>query len=210
MRSLVALAVSVALTGCTGPAEAKSASPRVRLVSQGVSTRDWGDLRVAPRSRARYARAAFGDWSDPDRNGCAARDDVLRRDLRRVVLRSGSKCFVASGELLDPYTGQLVPFTRGPATSGAVQIDHVVPVSDAWASGAWAWTPARRVAFYSDPLNLVAVKGAVNSAKGAKTAERFLPARGACAYARTQLEVKAKYSLTVTADELTAMRGACR
>jgi hypothetical protein len=168
--------------------------------------------RLAVKGRAPrtgYTRAAFGPaWADLDHNGCDTRDDVLRRDLSGVVLRSGTHgCVVARGVLADPYTGATVSFVRGVATSRAVQIDHVVALGDAWQKGAQLLGPARRAAFANDPLGLLAVGGAVNERKGDGDAATWLPPRRSyrCAYVARQIAVKAKYHLWVTPAERDAM-----
>jgi hypothetical protein len=124
-----------------------------------------------------YDRALFGQaWADVDRNGCDTRNDVLRRDLKSKTLKAGTNgCLVLSGVLRDPYTGHTIHFTRGSGTSTQVQIDHVVALADAWQLGAQQWTLARRTAFANDPLNLLAVGGAENEAKGDADAASWLP-----------------------------------
>jgi hypothetical protein len=88
-----------------------------------------------------------------------------------------------------------------------VQIDHVVAVSDAWQKGAQQWSPSKRVQFYNDPLNLLAVDGPTNSAKGDSDAASWLPPQKAyrCAYVARQVAVKSKYGLWVTSAEKTAI-----
>lgn len=85
-----------------------------------------------------YSRQQFGDaWLDVDRNGCDTRNDILRRDLVNKTYKSGAgECVVASGDLPDPYTGRVITFHRGQKTSSAVQIDHVIALSNAWQTGA--------------------------------------------------------------------------
>jgi hypothetical protein len=156
-----------------------------------------------------YSRAQFGGrWPDVDGNGCDTRNDVLRRDLTAVRFRSGSDCIVASGRLLDPYTGAVIDFVRGAATSSEVQIDHVVALGDAWQKGAARWTADKRRLFANDPLNLLAVGGAVNQSKGDGDTATWLPPRTAyrCAYVARQVAVKAKYGLSVTPAERDAMQ----
>ena len=84
-----------------------------------------------------YTRAQFGpSWSDVDRNGCDTRNDILTRDLFEIVYREGTRdCIVLSGVLIDPFSGEVIEFTRGVATSSEVQIDHSVALSDAWQKG---------------------------------------------------------------------------
>ena len=159
----------------------------------------------APRTG--YDRDAFGSgWKDPDRNGCDARNDVLRRDLSGV--RSDGPCRVRSGTLRDPYTGSAIPFVRGPDTSRAVQIDHVVALSDAWQKGAQALSPEERVALANDPLGLAAVDGSANASKGDGDAATWLPPNRAfrCEYVARQVSVKAAYRLWVTPAERDAIR----
>ncbi len=126
-----------------------------------------------------YSRDAFGPaWADVDSNGCDTRDDVLRRDLTATTVTAGSGgCQVATGTLIDPYSGTTIAFTRGADTSGDVQIDHVVALSNAWQTGAFAWPGSEREQFANDPLNLLAVQGRLNSQKSDGDAATWLPPR---------------------------------
>ncbi|MEN2741305.1 HNH endonuclease family protein [Microbacterium sp. X-17] len=156
-----------------------------------------------------YDRVArFGEaWLDVDKNGCDTRDDILARDLAAVTRRTD--CAVLTGTLSDPYTGRSIAFTRGVQTSALVQIDHVVALLDAWQTGAQGLSQETRVQLANDPLELLAVDGATNQAKGAGDAATWLPPnRGfRCEYAARQVAVKAKYGLWVTAAEGAALKG---
>jgi hypothetical protein len=156
-----------------------------------------------------YSRDQFGQaWADVDRNGCDTRNDVLRRDLTDVTLKAGTRgCLVLAGTLHDPYTGRTIAFVRGESTSAAVQVDHVVSLSDAWQKGAQQLSRTTRTAFANDPLNLLAVDGPTNSAKGDGDAATWLPPRKSfrCAFVARQVAVKAKYHLWVTAAERDAI-----
>jgi hypothetical protein len=157
----------------------------------------------APRTG--YRRSAFGTpWADVDHNGCRTRDDVLARDLDDV--RRRDRCVVVAGTLLDPYTHRSIAFRKSDAA--AVQVDHVVALSDAWQKGAQQWTPARRQAFANDPLELLAVGAAVNDAKSDADAASWLPPYRPfrCAYVARQVQVKSRYGLWVTAAERDAIR----
>lgn len=153
-----------------------------------------------------YDRALFGQaWSDVDRNGCDTRNDVLRRDLVQVKIKEGTQgCLVESGILPDPYSGEQVTFLRGDSN---VEIDHVVPLADAWQKGAQQWTPEQREAFANDPLNLIATKASLNQQKRAGDAATWLPPNRAfrCAYVARQAAVKDRYGAWVTEAEQTAM-----
>lgn len=189
-----------------------SAGAGVTLISTGKqSSTSVRSLKVGPKvSNPKYDRdTQFGDWVDSDGNNCDTRNDILRRDLTAVKLRAGSKCIVESGSLRDRYTGNVLPFKRGVETSRTVQIDHIVPLADAWRSGAHKWTQAQRVKFANDPTNLIAVEGFINQFKSDKTADAYLPPANACRYAATVITVKTKYSLFVSRAELAALTKAC-
>ena len=152
--------------------------------------------------------ALFGDWADPDGNGCDARNDVLARDLTNKVFGTGSdRCLVLSGTLIDPYSGKKIDFMRGQGTSTLVPIDHVVAVSDAWQKGAFKWDATKRINFYNDPLNLMATQRSLNSQKKDGDAATWLPPLKSyrCAYVAQQIAVKAKYGIWVTKAEKEAM-----
>ena len=159
-----------------------------------------------------FKRDRFGEaWSDDvnvefGHNGCNTRDDVLRRDLAELVVRPGT-CFAAGGVLHDPYTGESIAFVRGPATSDAVQIDHLVSLSDAWYKGARDWDDLRRRDFANDPRNLLAVGSKANFDKAFRDATGWLPPNVGfrCEFVARQVEVKAAYQLWVSANEKRAM-----
>ncbi|MGV0350234.1 HNH endonuclease family protein [Corynebacterium guaraldiae] len=175
-------------------------------------------LEVKGRApRTGYEREEFGQaWSDDvtvefGHNGCDTRNDILRRDLdpESLVLKEGTHdCVALSGTLHDPYSGQDIEFQRGAQTSRAVQIDHVVPLADAWQKGAQQWSPEKRRDFANDPRNLLAVDGPLNQQKGAGDAATWLPPNKGfrCEYARRIVEVKAAYEIWVTAAEKDALR----
>lgn len=113
---------------------------------------------------------------------------------------------MATGTLTDPYTGKVIKFVRGVKTSNAVQIDHVVALSNAWKTGAQLISETSRYQFANDPLNLLAVDGPTNSSKSDKDAASFLPRTSyRCKYVARQLSVKRKYRLWVTSSEKAAM-----
>ncbi|BBX23520.1 hypothetical protein MTER_29310 [Mycolicibacter terrae] len=157
-----------------------------------------------------YERALFGPaWSDdvtvPDgHNGCDTRNDILRRDLVDIEIKPGTNdCVVASGVLNDPYTGTAIAFQRGRGSSQAVQIDHVVALSDAWQKGAQQWDEPTRRNFANDPLNLQATSGPINEQKGDGDAATWLPPNKSyrCEYVSRIVEVKSGYGLWVTQAE---------
>jgi len=193
---VIATAIAVPLTPAQA-ADKKAVSVLETLIVKGR----------APKSG--YDRSTFGDWADPDGNGCDTRNDILNRDLKSITYKyANDNCIVMTGTFLDPYSGTVMNFLRGVGTSSLIQIDHVVAVSDAWQKGAFKWGSATKVAFYNDPLNLLAVQGRLNSQKGDGDAATWLPPLKSyrCAYVARQIAVKSKYAIWVTTAEKAAMQ----
>jgi hypothetical protein len=152
-----------------------------------------------------YSRAQFPHWSDLDRNGCDARNDILKRDLTEVIFKAGTRdCKVISGVLLDPFSNKVLTFT---SVKSAVDIDHLVALSNAWQTGAAYFDRSKRSQIANDPLNLLAVDARLNRQKGDGDAATWLPPHKPfrCEYVSRQVAVKAKYSLWVTAAEKDAI-----
>lgn len=160
----------------------------------------------APRDT--YQRSAFGEaWLDADANGCDTRNDILRRDLTDPTFTGGSRCTVSAGTMMEPYTGQEISFRRGRDSSGALQIDHIVALGNAWQTGAAALSAQQRQNLANDPLNLMAVDGPANQEKSDGDAATWLPPEKTfrCLYVARQISVKAAYQLWVTPAEKAAM-----
>lgn len=158
-----------------------------------------------------YTREEFGPaWADVDHNGCDTRNDILARDLEGETFKPGThNCIVLTGTLADKYTGTTISFVRGADTSSEVQIDHIIPLSLAWQTGAQQISDEQRRQFANDPLNLMAADGTANMSKGDKDAASWLPANKAfrCEYVARQTAVKARYKLWVTQPERDAIAG---
>lgn len=153
-----------------------------------------------------YTRKQFGNgWGKI--NGCSVREVILARDL--TYEKIDEKCRVASGVLNDVYTGKTIHFQSGEKSSSKVQIDHVVALSDAWQKGAQQLSPGEREKLANDPLNLLAVDGPANQAKGDGDAATWLPSNKPfrCQYIARQIAVKRRYRLWVTEAEKNAMAG---
>ena len=163
-------------------------------------------LQVKGRAaKTGYSRSQFPHWSDPDRNGCDARNDTLKRDLTNIAYKVGTRdCKVIAGQLLDPFSGEVLIFTSEKST---VDIDHVVALSNAWQTGATYFDKTKRSQIANDPLNLLAVDAKLNRQKGDADAATWLPPAKSyrCDYVARQIAVKIKYSLWLTAPEKSAM-----
>ena len=198
----IALVLSLLLAGMT-PAKAESVTSGLSVIEAQVTK------GRAPKTG--YTRAQFGPdltKSDFDRNGCDTRNDILKRDLTKIVVKEKTKsCVVMSGVLVDPFSGETLNFVQGVKTSSDIQIDHLVALSNAWQTGAFMLTADQRKAFANDPLNLLAVKGKLNSQKGESDAATWLPPLKSyrCDYVSRQIAVKMKYKLWFTAPEKEAM-----
>jgi hypothetical protein len=178
-------------------------------------------VRPRPHGTQDYQRDAFGsDWVDTDHNGCNQRDDVLLRDAVpgtvRIQRQGACDHDMLAGTWHDPYTGRTLVFTdlKDLRQAEAVQIDHVVPLAEAWVSAARSWTKARREVFANDLDELLAVDGPTNAAKGDDDPAAWRPRLGfQCAYARRWITVKSRYSLSVDPPEkgaLAEMLDTCR
>ncbi|CAM3285865.1 HNH endonuclease family protein [Nocardioides dubius] len=215
--SLVALLM---LAGCTldvrfsddADSTAPSAAP---ALSPARATRLLESLPRAPRVRPTdYRREAFGSaWRDTDRNGCNQRDDVLLRDAvagsTRVQQQGRCDHDVLAGTWVDPYSGRTLTLDdlKDPSQAQAVQIDHVVPLAEAWASGASAWTPERRAEYANDLDVLLAVDGPTNASKGADDPAAWRPRKGyQCAYAVHWIAIKDAWRLSADPSEVDALR----
>ena len=198
-KKLLASALGLSLIFGLAASEVQAAQPKATTILAKLAIKG-----RAPKTG--YDRELFSDgWGEI--GSCDLRNYILARDLDRVTWRTSPACTVATGRLTDPYTGKVINFVRGVGTSNAVQIDHVVAVSDAWQKGAQKLSSIQRYNFYNDPLNLLAVDGPTNSQKSDSDAASWLPPRRAywCSYVARQIAVKYKYKLWVTQAERNAM-----
>jgi hypothetical protein len=170
---------------------------------------------VAPRRPpVAYERDAFGTpWFDTDGNGCNQRDDVLLRDAVpgtvQYAPQRGCNHDVLAGTWVDPYTGRTLVFTdlKDPHQAQAIQIDHLVPLAEVWASGASHWDADRRKQFANDLPELLAVDGPTNAAKGDDDPAAWRPRKAfQCAYAVLWIGTKSRWRLAVDRPEKRALR----
>lgn len=220
------VALVFALAGCAtnassdgAAASSGSASPTHVTQVSDIQGADSDDTLTALEAlpvkgkapKTGYKRKNFGPaWADTDRNGCDTRNDVLNRDLSSVSHKPGTHdCKVKTGNLVDPYTGKDISFTAGKTTSSAVQIDHVVSLSNAWQTGAQQLSDDEKKELANDPLNLLAVDGPTNQGKSDGDAATWLPSNKQfrCDYVSRQVAVKTNYRLWVTQAEKNAIAG---
>ena len=175
----VATAGAVEATGLPTATVSAAATSAPVLTTAVVATRlrtAVSGLPVAGERRAGYARSMFRLWTDADRDGCDTRAEVLISESRSKVRRA-SGCRVVSGRWVSYYD------KRTWSKASALDIDHVVPLAEAWDSGARSWTADTRRRYANDlgdRRTLVAVTASVNRSKGDRDPAQWLPRAGRC------------------------------
>ncbi|CAJ2506495.1 Uu.00g006250.m01.CDS01 [Anthostomella pinea] len=154
----------------------------------------------------KYDRDLFPHWIES--GGCSTRETVLKRDGTGVTV--DSDCYPTAGTWKSPYDA------ASWTAASDVDIDHMVPLKNAWNSGANAWTTAKRQAYANDLVRpqLWAVTDNVNQSKGDDSPDAWKPPLASfyCTYAKSWVAVKSYYDLTITSAEktaLTSMLGTC-
>ncbi|WP_107425406.1 HNH endonuclease family protein, partial [Streptomyces albidoflavus] len=201
MRTAVALAAATLLPiSSPAAAEPKNAAPRVLPIDAAVAA-----LQSADESRAGYSRTAFKHWTSGGNptDGCNTRQEVLIAEAVTAP-EVGPRCAITGGTWFSYYDEVTVDGARG------LDIDHMVPLAEAWDSGASAWTAARREAYANDqgqPASLVAVTARTNRSKSDQDPAEWLPpAPGAlCRYGAEWTATKLRWNLTIDAQEKTAL-----
>jgi hypothetical protein len=159
------------------------------------------DLPVATEVRTGYDRALFQHWIDADGDGCSTRNEVLLAEADDPPTVSGT-CTLSGGRWFSYY--DRVSWT----STSDLDIDHMVPLAEAWDSGARTWTSTVRRDFANDLgdyRSLVAVTDNVNQAKGDQDPGTWLPQYDQCRYLREFVAVKHRWRLTVDSAEKAAM-----
>jgi len=146
-----------------------------------------------------YDRDEWRHWIDEDGDCQDTRQEVLIRDSTCDVVLSDDTCRVLKGCWRCPYTGKIFD---DPA---AVQIDHVVALSEAHRSGGWMWSADKKqqyANYLKDPGHLVVSSARANIQKSDKAPDAWMPDVDQCKYVRNRLRIKAEWGLTLTADEV--------
>jgi len=159
-------------------------------------------LTVSEDKTTGYNRSAFKHWIDADKNGCDTRAEVLIAEAI-VKPKIGPKCKLTGGKWLSAYDGKTI------TNASQLDVDHLVPLAEAWRSGAWKWTAAQRQAFANDLDNseaLIAVTASTNRSKGDKDPVRWMPQLNKCEYTNNWIKIKDKYDLTVDKNEARILR----
>lgn len=204
--ALVAAAAVMLLAGCDSSASGSTddAAPGPSTSGDGVPlVKAVAALKVQEESREGYDRDDFEHWVDADGDGCDTRREVL---LAEAVEKpeQGERCKLTGGEWESYYDGETV------ADSSDLDIDHMVPLAEAWDSGASAWSAERREQYANDlgdERALVAVTARTNRSKGDKDPAEWMPPadRAACRYVTEWVVVKTRWALAVDDQERAAL-----
>lgn len=197
MRTMTAGLVGVLTASLLGlfPAPAQAAG---ETYSASLTTAI-GSLTVATEVRTGYSRSLFTHWIDADGDGCSTRYEVLDVESETSVTCSN----LSGGRWFSYY--DRVSWTD----SGRIDIDHMVPLAEAWDSGARNWTSTQRMNYANDLgdyRTLVGVTDTVNQAKGDQDPATWLPQYDKCRYLREFVAVKIRWRLSVDSAEKTAMQ----
>jgi hypothetical protein len=208
LRACVALIFAmVVLSAAQGVLQGLAADRLLRDVD-GPAAEVLATLTVAPETGGEgYDRDRFGGGWATGTDGCDTRSKVLRDESAAPVVLDG--CTVLSGEWHSVYDAAPVTDPAG------LDIDHLVPLAEAWASGAGDWTDRQRQAFANDidparPDALVAVTAGSNRAKGDSDPAEWMPPDTAvwCRYATAWVTEKAAWDLTIDTAERDALAAA--
>ncbi|MBG6085170.1 S-layer homology domain-containing protein [Zhihengliuella flava] len=179
---------------------AVASSPLLPITAAQAGTASADDVLAdvvvqSENNASSYDRDLFAHWSDIDGDGCDTRAEVLMRDTRvPVTYTSTNGCTVSTGDWLSMYDGH--PWTA----ASDVDIDHLVPLAEAWESGASSWTAAQREAYANDLTfagALVVMTDNLNQSKGARDAAEWLPPQEQCTYLSDWLVTKWRWNLTM-------------
>ena len=199
-RFLVLLALTLGLVAAPSAAFADSYSaPLTTAIT---------DLPVSTEVRTGYDRDLFPHWIDADGDGCSTRNEVLIAEADDPV-SVGSGCTLSGGRWFSYY--DRVSWTN----TSDVDIDHMVPLAEAWDSGARTWSTSVRQAFANDlgdSRSLVGVTDNVNQAKGDQDPRTWMPTYDKCRYLREWVAVKHRWRLSVDSGEkssLTSLASGC-
>lgn len=195
---LAALTGLIASVGLLNSPTASAALPTP--VSAATARGYLAQLTVTTEDRTGYDRDLFNHWITIS-GSCNTRETVLKRDGSNVV--TDSACASTSGSWYSPYDGATW------TAPSDLDIDHLVPLAEAWDSGADSWSSATRQAFANDLTRpqLIAVTDNVNQSKGDQDPATWMPSRTAyrCTYVRAWVQVKYYYDLSVDSAEKTAL-----
>ncbi|MEV1320037.1 HNH endonuclease family protein [Micromonospora arborensis] len=197
-----AVVVLAAVAGLVGVSAQPAAATPPGIPSKATAQSQLNALTVATQgSTSGYSRDLFPHWITIS-GSCNTREQVLKRDGTSVVV--DSSCAATSGRWYSPYDGATW------TAASDVDIDHVVPLAEAWRSGANSWTTSRRQSFANDLTRpqLIAVTDNVNQSKGDQDPSTWQPSLSSyrCTYSKVWITVKYSWGLTLQSSEKSALQ----
>lgn len=187
---------TVAFAQVTEPAQATTAKVSAKKLLQTLHVQ-------AEKHASTYARAKFKVWIDADHDGEDTRAEVLKAESLKPVTENKYGT-VKTGKWVSRYDGKT--FT----VASKLDIDHLVPLEEAWVSGAAGWSATRRTAYANDigyAADLIAVSAHANRSKGDREPNAYLPPERSyrCTYVKSYIAVKYRWKLSVNSTEKTTL-----
>ncbi len=200
VRSTV-LTIAASIAGMAATMAPASAAP-----PETVTTNLRAAIRVLPvaaEDRTGYERTKFKHWVDEDADGCNTRHEVLLAEAVEPPTVSG-RCTISGGVWHSYYDDTDVPNAR------SLDIDHLVPLAEAWDSGASSWSAQERQRYandLADGRSLIAVSARENRSKADQDPREWLPTdpAGLCRYIEEWTVVKSRWGLSADPSEAAAL-----
>ena len=194
-KSLLILLISISLIF---PAYATTTFPTLQKAIDS--------LKVADEVRTGYVRTKFKHWITISRTGqigCDSRKSVI---IDEAIIKPtiGKGCTLTGGKWLSIYDNVII------TDAGKLDVDHVVPLAEAWDSGASTWTDLKRQQYandMTDPRHLIAVTGSSNRSKSDQDPADWIPTNKAytCEYIANWVSIKVRWNLSVDPKEKAAL-----
>ena len=215
-----ALAIAVAVGCVSSSSSATSASVEARKTTTTVKKKKVVTTTLAPKGSAvtntalallltvtvqnerpnGYSRSMFKHWVDADGDSCDTREEVLIAESTSRAQVDAYGCKVIEGDWLSPYDN------AAHTNPSALDIDHMIPLKEAWDSGAWAWSAMKRQLFandLTDARSLIAVTAGQNRSKSDRDPSNWLPPQTQyrCTYLAEWVAIKSHWKLSMDQSE---------
>jgi len=215
-----ALAIAVAVGCVSSSSSATSASVEARKTTTTVKKKKVVTTTLAPKGSTvtntalallltitvqnerpnGYSRSMFKHWVDADGDSCDTREEVLIAESTSRAQVDAYGCKVIEGDWLSPYDN------AAHTNPSELDIDHMIPLKEAWDSGAWAWSAMKRQLFandLTDARSLIAVTAGQNRSKSDRDPSNWLPPQTQyrCTYLAEWVAIKSHWKLSMDQSE---------
>ncbi len=183
-------------------ADAEVATANLNLLDWKFNPEKWED------PAEKYNRKSqFGTWiRDPLKKTCLnTRGRVLLDDSETEVTYAQSGCSITNGKWHDPYSGEDY------SDASEIQIDHMVPLKDAYNSGLAQLDRVHRCVyanFIGNKFHLIPVFGDLNNQKGDRSPAVWIPPNKSyvCEYVANWLKIKTIWNLVLSNEEANGIK----